>query len=260
MKDKIITVIKIILIIILAVSLFRIYKYNSADKEFEESTKEVQEKFQTIDEIVKEKVDKKKLAQEELEKKEIEKAYQNEVAKEKIKALKEEYKSIVGWITIPETKIDYPIVKTKDNDFYLDHNYKNQYNVFGAIYMDFRNSEDFSDQNTIIYGHNNKRGGNFKELHLYEEEGFFEKSKYIEILSEEGLKKYKIFAAYNANPLDKFRSPEYSEDDEKNLIEYIKEKNILKEEIPHEFKNILTLQTCSPGNTRFVLQGVLVEE
>lgn len=242
MKNNILNIIKIILIIILAVSLYRIYSYNKADKEFNLATKEVQVKLQKIDE--------EKLARDNKDKEAI----------EKILALQEDYESVIAWIKVEGTEIDYPIVKASDNDYYLNNNYKNEYNVFGAIFMDYRNNVDFSDQNTIIYGHNNDRGGNFKALHKFEEYGFFEKNKFIEILSKDGYKKYQIFAVYNAGPLDKFRSPSYSEEEKNELFSYIKERNILKEDLPSDFNNILTLQTCSPRDTRLVVQGRLVED
>lgn len=241
MKNKILNIVKIILVIILATSLYRIYTYNKADKEFKTATREAQEKFQKPNE--------EKLADDNKDKK----------AREKIEALQKDYQSVIGWITVGGTEIDYPIVKGSDNDYYLNHNYKNDYNVFGAIFMDYRNEENFSDQNTIIYGHNNDRGGNFKALHKLEEDGFFEKNKFIEIFSEAGYKKYQIFAVYEAGPYDKFRSPKYSEEDGEKLLTYIKERNILKTEVPSEFKDILTLQTCSPKDTRLVVQGKLVE-
>lgn len=223
MKNKILNIVKIILVIILATNLYRIYTYNKADKEFISASKEVQEKFQKLDEG--------KLADDNKDKK----------AREKIETLQKDYESVIGWIKVDGTEIDYPIVKGSDNDYYLNHNYKNDYNVFGAIFMDYRNEENFSDQNTIIYGHNNDRGGNFKALHKLEEDGFFEENKFIEIFSEAGYKKYQIFAVYKAGPYDKFRSPTYSKEGVEELRAYIKERNILQEEVPNEFKDILTL-------------------
>ena len=242
MKNKILSIVEIILIVILATSFYRIYSYNKADKEFKTATREVQEKFQKSNE--------EKLADDNRDKE----------AREKIEALQKDYESVIGWIKVDGTEIDYPIVKGSDNKYYLNHNYKNDYNVFGAIFMDYRNEENFSDQNTIIYGHNNDRGGNFRALHKLEEDGFFEKNRFIEIFSEAGYKKYQIFAVYKAGPYDEFRSPKYSEEDGEKLRTYIKERNILKTEVPSEFKDILTLQTCSPKDTRLVVQGKLVEE
>lgn len=247
MKKKIINIIEIILVIILLTSLYRIYNYNKEDKEFKSATREVQEKFEG-EEV--------KTSNPGLD----EKKKRNQEAIEKIEALRKEYPSIVGWIRVGGTEIDYPIVKGNDNDYYLNHNYKDEYNVFGAIFMDYRNKEDLSDQNTIIYGHNNVRAGNFKDLHKYEEEGFFAEDRFIEIYSLSGYKKYKVFAVYNADPYDKFRSPSYSNEEGKNLLAYIKERNLVSGVMPEEIKDILTLQTCSPGNTRLVVQGILVED
>ena len=247
MKKKIINIIEIILVIILLTSLYRIYNYNKEDKEFKSATREVQEKFEREElKTPDPKVD--------------EKENRNREAIKKIEDLRKEYPSIVGWIRVGGTEIYYPIVKGNDNDYYLNHNYKDEYNVFGAIFMDYRNDENFSDQNTIVYGHNNVRAGNFKDLHKYEAEGFSKQDRFIEVYSLSGYKKYKVFAVYNAGAYDKFRSPSYSEEDGKKLISYIKERNILKTEVPREIKDILTLQTCSPKDTRFVVQWKLVED
>lgn len=246
MKKKIINIIEIILVIILLASLYRIYDYNKNDKAFKSATREVQEKFE------KEEV--------KADSKTKEKEKRDQEAIKRIEGLRKEYPSIVGWIRVGGTEIDYPIVKGNDNDYYLNHNYKDEYNVFGAIFMDYRNKEDLSDQNTIIYGHNNQRAGNFKDLHKYEDKDFFNEDRFIEIYSLSGYKKYKVFAVYNADPYDKFRSPSYSEEEGKKLLAYIKERNLVSGVMPEEIKDILTLQTCSPGDTRLVVQGVLVED
>lgn len=247
MKKKIINIIEIILVIILAVSLYRIYNYNKEDKEFKSATKEVQEKFE-----------KKEI--EKPEPKVDEKEVKDQEAIAKINELKKEYPSIIGWIRVGGTDIDYPIVKGSDNNYYLNHNYKNEYNVFGAIFMDYRNMENFSDQNTIVYGHNNARAGNFKDLHKYEQEGFFKEDRFIEIFSLEGYKKYKVFAAYNAGPHDNFRNTSYLDEEGAQFLEYVKERSIVKGEMPDKVRDFLTLQTCSPKDTRFVVHGVLVND
>lgn len=247
MKKKIINIIEILLVIILLTSLYRIYNYNKEDKNFKSATREVQEKFER-EEV--------KTSDSKIDEKEN----RNGEAIKRIEDLRKDYPSVVAWIRVGGTDIDYPIVKGSDNDYYLNHNYKDEYNIFGAIFMDYRNKEDFSDQNTIIYGHNNARAGNFKDLHKYEEEGFFNEDRFIEIYSLDGYKKYKVFAVYNADPYDKFRSPSYTGEEGKNLLAYIKERNLLDGDIPEEIKDILTLQTCSPGDTRLVVQGVLVED
>lgn len=247
MKNKILTIIEVILVIILLTSLYRIYNYNKEDKEFKDATREVQEKFER---------EKLKTPDPKVDEKEN----RNREAIKKIEDLRKEYPSIVGWIRVGGTEIDYPIVKGSDNDYYLNHNYKDEYNVFGAIFMDYRNDENFFDQNTIVYGHNNVRAGNFKDLHKYEEEGFFAEDRFIEIYSLDGFKKYKVFAVYNASPYDNFRSTSYTEEEGEDLLRYIKEKNTFNGNLPKKIEDILTLQTCSPGDTRLVVQGILIDE
>ena len=72
----------------------------------------------------------------------------------KLKNLRETNPDVIGWISIPGTVIDYPIVQTDNNDYYLDHSITGTYLKSGSIFVDYRNESDWSDKNTIIYGHN----------------------------------------------------------------------------------------------------------
>ncbi|MGO1370457.1 MAG: hypothetical protein ACTHVE_01225 [Senegalia sp. (in: firmicutes)] len=67
--------------------------------------------------------------------------------------LLEENKNTVGWLQIENTNIDYPVVQAGDNEFYLNHDFYDNYNAHGSIYVDFRNRKDLRDKHTIIYGH-----------------------------------------------------------------------------------------------------------
>ncbi|NLK95072.1 MAG: SrtB family sortase, partial [Clostridiales bacterium] len=57
-----------------------------------------------------------------------------------------------GWITVPNTEVDYPIVQTTDNEYYLHHNFKKEYNEGGAIFIASENTNPFIDENTVIHG------------------------------------------------------------------------------------------------------------
>src|SRR5699024_6233805 len=63
---------------------------------------------------------------------------------------------IIGWITINDTKINYPILQAEDNDYYLDRNYKHEDSPAGSIFMDYRNDVEQDNRNTIVYGHRMK--------------------------------------------------------------------------------------------------------
>ena len=71
---------------------------------------------------------------------------------------------VVGWISIPELGLEYPITQGEDNEYYLHHAYNREANFAGSIFMDYRNMEDFQDQNTILYGHNMLNGSMFGSL------------------------------------------------------------------------------------------------
>ena len=81
---------------------------------------------------------------------------------------------IVGWLTIPGTAVDYLFVQAADNDYYLGTDLYGRSASAGSIFMDARNKEDFSDFNTILYGHHMKNGSMFQSLTKFAEGDFFE--------------------------------------------------------------------------------------
>lgn len=176
---------------------------------------------------------------------------------ERIRRLQESYHDLVGWITIPGTGIDFPLMYNKNNYFYLDHNYKGEYHPFGTPYIDAGNRTDFTDQNTVIYGHNVRSGKVFHDLTLYMDRGFIDKAPKICIGTSRGVLRYEIFAAYVAEPYDNFRSPIYKKEEEATFLAEIGERNLLDKAVPKEVKNFLTLQTCLDNNKRLVIHGKL---
>ena len=81
---------------------------------------------------------------------------------------------IIGWINGKGTRIDYPVLQTDNNDYYLRHMYNREYSLNGAIFMDCRCSKDFSDKNTVIYGHNMRNGAMLEDLEKYKEQVFYD--------------------------------------------------------------------------------------
>ncbi|MBQ3588855.1 MAG: chloride channel protein, partial [Clostridia bacterium] len=89
-----------------------------------------------------------------------------------MQALKTANSDVIGWIYVPGTAIDYPLVQGSDNSKYLNTAWDGTWNKAGAIFMEERNSAEFDDFNTIIYGHNMGNGSMFSDLHLYRDPGF----------------------------------------------------------------------------------------
>lgn len=113
-------------------------------------------------------------------------------------ALREVNPQVVGWIRIPDTQIDYPVVWGEDNEFYLKHDWKGERNSVGAIFMDHASSPSLADYNTLIYGHNMNDGSMFAQLRQYRTLPFFEKRPYVYLLTDAGCFRYDIFSSYLA--------------------------------------------------------------
>ena len=82
--------------------------------------------------------------------------------------LQEENKDIIAWLYCPDTEINYPVVQSKDNEYYLRRLLDGTWNIAGTLFMDYRNAADCSDLHTIIYGHNMKNNTMFGSLHRTE--------------------------------------------------------------------------------------------
>jgi sortase B len=167
----------------------------------------------------------------------------------------------VGWIQIEGTRIDYPIVQAKDNDFYLDHDFKKNRSSGGAIFMDYRNGIDPIDQNTVLYGHHMKDGSMFKDLVKFQDKAFLQNHPTIHLKTKYEDTIWRIFAIYVTDVGFDYTRPQYKSDDDFHLfVDTIKSKAKLPDEwtIGKE-ERILTLSTCSYdfGNARLVVQAVL---
>ena len=182
----------------------------------------------------------------------------------KLKELHESYENVVAWLEIEGTDINYPIVQTTDNDYYLNHNYKNEKSSAGAIYFDKDVQINESD-NLQIYGHRNKYGLMFEPLIKYAKKDFYEEHKTINLTTLEEDATYEILAIFYSRVY-------YS--NETNVFRYYYFVNAENEEEYNEFVNnakkaskfdtgvdakygdkLITLSTCeySRENGRFVV-------
>ena len=185
-----------------------------------------------------------------------------EVDFDKLKSVNED---VVGWIYVDALPdISYPIVKGKDNQTYLHQTYEKNYNFAGTIFVDYENSGDFSDCNTLVYGHNMKNGSMFGHLKKFrEDDKLYSQDKYFWILTPERNYRYEIISAYttgvNSDTYTLFKGP--GEEFEKYLETIKGYSEIQTDDTDLTIKDkIVTLSTCT-GNesTRFVVQGKRVD-
>jgi len=113
--------------------------------------------------------------------------------KNPLAGLREQNPDSIGWISIPYTNIDYPIVQAKDNDYYLRRDLNGNYAKPGTIFMDCRCARDGSGY-SILYGHNMKSGAMFGTLNRFEEKEFFDAHPEGSILLEDGWHALRFFA------------------------------------------------------------------
>lgn len=183
--------------------------------------------------------------------------------KDRFKRLLEINKDVVGWIKIPGSIIDYPVLQSKDNEFYLNHNIEGKVIRTGSIFMDYRNKIKKYDQNTILYGHHLKDNTMFRDLIKFQNKEFFGKNTIINFGTLGGYNQWEIFSVYITDT--KF---DYLITNFKTSKEYIKYLNTVKKKSMFtknveltEKDRILTLSTCSYKfkDARLVLHARLVE-
>lgn len=188
-----------------------------------------------------------------------------------IAALQEkENGDIYAWISVPGTAIDYPVLQhPEEMDYYLEYNLDGTKGYPGCIYTQRMNSKDWTDKNTVLYGHNMKNGTMFAGLHNYEDSQFFEENPYIYIYTEDNrILVYQIFAAYEYSDAHLLMSISTGTDTTyQAYLDSIFENDGLNDHFNRELEltpqdKIITLSTCisSKPTRRWLVQGVLIEE
>lgn len=179
--------------------------------------------------------------------------------------LKKANKDVVAWIQFEHVDISYPVVKGTDNVHYLTHTVKNTENKAGSIFMDYQNASDFSDMNTIIYGHNMKNGSMFGLMGKYKKAEFYTGRECFWIYTPQADYRYMIFSCHEPKADDSDVYTFWSAPCEAYGQYLTNAKNMSMYptgvvELGQEDK-IVTLSTCTSrgDDYRFVVQGKLIE-
>ena len=177
--------------------------------------------------------------------------------------LKEQNNETVAWIKVNNTNIEYPVVKAKNNDFYLNHSFDKSNNSAGWIFADYRNKFDNTDKNIVIYGHNMKDNSMFGSLKNILNSDWYDNEENTNIILYTENEKciYKVFSIYKIESEDYYIKTEFSDDN--NFEQFV---NTIKKRSIKEFNtdvskddNILTLSTCANNNKyRVVLHATKI--
>ena len=155
-------------------------------------------------------------------------------------------KDFVCWINIENTNIDYPVVQSKDNSYYLHRDIYGNYLYAGTTFLDYRDYYDDS-KNLIIYGHNMKNTTMFSQLEKFKEESFFKSNPTITLTDKNGEKNYEVFAVLLVKKDYPYTIPNFNSDDEYNkfLNKIVDDSIFSTQNKPTSSDKILTLSTCS---------------
>ncbi|MBQ4562399.1 MAG: class B sortase [Clostridia bacterium] len=178
---------------------------------------------------------------------------------------------IHAWITVPGTPIDYPVLQSQVSDLYYERrSYTGAHSVSGCIFTQYYNRPDFSDRNTVLYGHYMLDGTFFGSLHNYKDPEFFNNNRYIYITLPDRVLVYEIFAAYETDNRHVLTLCNYSDDEDylrylesclnpSTMVRTIREGTQLSAN-----DRIITLSTCvsyyTYSSRRYLVQGVLIAD
>lgn len=183
--------------------------------------------------------------------------------------LKEQAPAVCGWVEVPSVSISYPIVQADDNDYYLTHAYNDVEAWSGAIFLDYTNRTDYTDEHTFVYGHHMQDGSMFAGLLEYDAKDFFDKQKakddnYFYIYLEDGVRVYQIFSVCDVNIKDNYNAFRYLNGDFslQEYVDYVMSVELYDTGIEYDgVSPVLTLYTCqvdSASGIRHMVHGQLV--
>lgn len=180
--------------------------------------------------------------------------------------LRETNPDIYAWLYVPDTNVDYPVLQREgDADYYLTHDLEGAESAAGSIFTQYYNSKDWTDNHTVIYGHNMKNKSMFATLHNYEDSQFFDEHRYFYVYTPEYTLVYQVFAAYRSSNTHLLLN--YNMGDHDSFQQYLD--SVLSQDgigvnIDRDIQvdaddHIVTLSTCLGGyaQNRYLVQGKL---
>lgn len=174
---------------------------------------------------------------------------ENDVQMVDLSALQALYPDVRGWLTIPGTNIDYPVLQSGEEnpEYYLKRNYQGNWDVNGSLFLQWNCSAENSP-NRIIYGHNMNSGAMFGNLDQYEDAEFWAAHRNVFFQTEKGMEEYTVVSVLKTD-INKFPFTKVDFPDEASLKEYVelaKSQEVFETgEDVAECHSVLTLVTCA---------------
>ena len=241
-KNIITTLMLIIFSIILVISAIEIIKWYKNNRENQKIQEEISEAI-TIKEDEEEEAEK-------------ENSSKYNVDFEK---LKQQNEDTVGWLKVEGTDVEYVVVQSTNNKYYLDRNFEQKINSAGWIFADYKNKLDGTDKNIVIYGHNRRDGSMFGSLkNILKEEWYSkEENRKVTFITEKEEAIYEVFSVYQIEVEDYYITTDFKNKEFSKFIKTIKDRSVNDFNVKvTEDNSILTLSTCANDNKyRIVLHA-----
>jgi sortase B len=171
---------------------------------------------------------------------------------------------VCAWLTLDNTHVDYPVLHGTDNSRYLNTDFYGKYSLGGSIFLDYRNSADFTDSYSLLYGHHMDGGAMFGDIVSFENETYFTQHQTGTLILNGKTFKLEIYAVLHE---DAYQSPMFQNVGDAGKyaqrLEYIKQHAVQYREIGTTVNNqILAMSTCASATTngRSILIAQMVEE
>ncbi|SDI61331.1 sortase B [Pseudobutyrivibrio sp. 49] len=186
-----------------------------------------------------------------------------------IAALQSDNPDIYAWITMPGTTVDYPVLQSEEDNYYLNHKVDGTEGLPGSIYTNQIDGKDFQVANTVVYGHNMKNGSYFGQLHLFEDKDFFDNNREIDIYLSDRKLTFEIIIASRFN--DSYLSDTYIMENPVGTKQFLSDltayepdaesTHIIEGYDMGEYEQIITLSTCVKGvaEERYLVVGRLIK-
>ncbi len=176
------------------------------------------------------------------------------------KELHEINTDVIAWLRVGALDISYPVAQAADNDYYLHRTFERQDNFAGCIFLNCDNSRYFTDQNSIVYGHNMKNGSMFGNLKRFKEQEVYNSNPYFWIFTEDLIYQYRIFSATEVPTSGDPYKVRFSSTEFGTFLQKMQASSMVD---THEVQvsaddRIVTLSTCTGNETvRFIVEGKL---
>mgnify|MGYP001009125381 CR=1 FL=1 len=178
-------------------------------------------------------------------------------------ALKAINPDAVGWLYGPDTRIDYPVMRADDYNWYLHHLPDGTYNANGSLFLDYNNPSDFSGRLSIIYGHHMKSGKMFASLTKYKEQEYFDGHPYLYLYTEEENYRAELLYGCVVDAKEWRKRAFMFENNLSALLAYAAHHTTFTSHVSYkEEDRFLVLSTCSYefDDARYIVLGVLQPE